>query len=186
MTLEPNETEISDAELVSRIATGSDREAEAELFRRMAPRVRLYGLRHLRDAHAAEDLAQQVMITVLLTLRDGRLREPEKLASFVMGTSRMSVLNLRRGAQRKQELLVTFSAEFPSSFEHSTLHLDEGRLTGCIQSLSERERTVVLMSFYEEQSGTEVAGLLGISEANVRVIRHRAIHQLRGCMGVAA
>jgi hypothetical protein len=36
--------ELSDAELVRQIGSGNDREAEAELFRRMAPRVRLYGL----------------------------------------------------------------------------------------------------------------------------------------------
>ena len=47
--------ELSDAELVLQIGSG-DREAEAELIRRMAPRVRLYGLRHLRDEEAADDL----------------------------------------------------------------------------------------------------------------------------------
>jgi len=52
--------------------------------------------------------------------------------------------------------------------------------------LKERERTVVVMTFYDEQAGAEVARFLGISEANVRVIRHRAIRELRACMGVAA
>jgi hypothetical protein len=37
------------------IGSGTDRQAEAELFRRMAPRIRLYCLRHMRDEHAAED-----------------------------------------------------------------------------------------------------------------------------------
>ncbi|HWB85237.1 MAG TPA: hypothetical protein VG675_13920 [Bryobacteraceae bacterium] len=35
----------------------------AELFRRMAPRFRLYELRHLRSEHAAEHLTQQVLVT---------------------------------------------------------------------------------------------------------------------------
>lgn len=48
--------ELNDAELVLQIASGNDREAEAELFRRTAPRIRLYGLRHLRDKHAGDDL----------------------------------------------------------------------------------------------------------------------------------
>jgi DNA-directed RNA polymerase specialized sigma subunit len=42
------------------------------------------------------------------------------------------------------------------------------------------------MTFYDEQTGADVARFLGISEANVRVIRHRAIHLLRDCMGGAA
>jgi hypothetical protein len=42
-------------------------------------------------------------------------------------------------------------------------------------------RAVVVMTFYDEQTGADVASFLGISEANVRVIRHRAIHQLSSC-----
>jgi RNA polymerase sigma-70 factor (ECF subfamily) len=92
--------ELTDANLAQRIGRSSDREAEAELFRRMAPRIRLYGLRHLRDQPAADYLTQQVLITTIEALRAGRLREVEKLASFVLGTCRMIVLDLRRGAQR--------------------------------------------------------------------------------------
>jgi RNA polymerase sigma-70 factor (ECF subfamily) len=54
-----------------------------------------------------------------------------------------------------------------------------------VEGLKERERTVVVMSFYDEETGADVAGFLGVSEGNVRVIRHRAIRQLRECMGVA-
>jgi RNA polymerase sigma-70 factor (ECF subfamily) len=54
-----------------------------------------------------------------------------------------------------------------------------------VQNLKERERAVVVMTFYNEETGADVARFLGVSEANVRVIRHRAIHQLRDCMGVA-
>src|SRR6186713_2305931 len=77
--------ELMDADLVRQFGSGRNREAEAELFRRMAPRIRLYGLRHLRDEHASEDLTRQVLITTLEALRAGRLREPGKLASFDLG-----------------------------------------------------------------------------------------------------
>jgi RNA polymerase sigma-70 factor, ECF subfamily len=180
------EVELEDAELALRIGSGNDREAEAELFRRMAPRIRLYGLRHLRDAHASDDLTQQVMITTLEALRAGRLREPEKLASFILGTCRMTVLDLRRGAQRKQRLLDRFGADLVAPVPSSLPHLDQERLTRCVENLKERERTVVVMTFFDEKAGADVASFLGVSEANVRVIRHRAIRELRECMGVAA
>jgi RNA polymerase sigma-70 factor (ECF subfamily) len=180
------DVEVEDAELVVRIGSGTDREAEAELFRRMAPRIRLYGLRHLRDAHAADDLTQQVIITTLEALREGRLRDPEKLTSFVLGASRMTVLNLRRGTQRKRRLLEQFGSDLLAPAAPSLPRLDQERLTRCVENLKERERAVVVMTFYGEQTGADVAGFLGVSEANVRVIRHRAIHQLRECMGIAA
>ena len=178
--------EVNDAELVRQIGSGSDREAEAELFRRMDPRVRLYGLRHLRDEHLADDLTQQVLITTLEALRSGRLREPEKLASFVLGTCRMTVLDLRRSVQRKARLLEQFGTDLLAPVEWSLPCVDHEQLTRCIQNLKERERSVIVMTFYDEQTSADVARFLGVSEANVRVIRHRAIHQLRDCMGVAA
>jgi RNA polymerase sigma-70 factor (ECF subfamily) len=178
--------ELDDAELVRQIALGNSLEAEAELFRRMAPRIRLYGLRHLRDEHASDDLTQQVLITTLEALRAGRLREAGKLPSFVLGTCRMTVLDQRRNAQRKERLLEQFGADLLAPVEPAMPFLDHEQLTRCVQNLKERERTVVVMTFYDEQTGADVANFLGVSEANVRVIRHRAIHQLRDCMGAAA
>jgi RNA polymerase sigma-70 factor (ECF subfamily) len=177
---------LNDADLVRRIGSGHDREAEGELYRRMAPRVRLYGLRHLRDGHAADDLTQQVLITTLEALRAGRLREPEKLASFVLGTCRMTVLDLRRGVQRRERLLEQFGVDLLVPAQSSGSQLDHEQLARCMEALKERDRTVVVMTFYDERTGADVAGFLGLSEANVRVIRHRAIHQLRQCMGTAS
>ncbi len=177
---------LEDVDLVRQISSGSGPAAEAELCRRMAPRIRLYGLRHLRDEHASEDLAQQVLITTLEALRAGRLREPGKLASFVLGTCRMMVLDLRRGVQRQQRLLEQFGADLPAPAAPSMPPPDRQLLARCVQHLKERERTVIVMTFFDEQTGADVARFLGLSEANVRVIRHRAIHQLRECMGVPA
>jgi len=179
------EIELDNGGLVRQIQAG-DRGAEAELFRRMAPRIRLYGLRHLRDAYAADDLTQQVLITALEALRAGRLREPEKLPSFVLGISRVTVIELRRTSQRRERLLETFGPDLAPAAQLPVPRLDHDQLERCVQDLRERERTVVMMTFYDEQTGAEVADLLGISEANVRVIRHRAIHQLRACMGGTA
>ena len=177
--------DLSDAELVRQIADGHNREAETQLFHRMAPRIRLYGLRHLRNEQAADELTQQVLVTTLEALRAARLREPEKLASFVLGTCRMTVLDLRRGAKRKERLLEQFGAELaPVPWPMPVL--DREQLAQCVQNLKERERAVVIMTFYDEQTGADVANFLNVSEANVRVIRHRAIRQLRDCMGVGA
>src|SRR4029079_6115438 len=96
---------------------------------------------------------------------------------------RMTVLDLRRGSQRKERLLEQFGTDLHASPTPAFSSLDYDRLTRCLKDLKERERTVVVMTFYDEQTGADVANFLGISEANVRVIRHRAIHQLRSCLG---
>jgi RNA polymerase sigma-70 factor, ECF subfamily len=64
------EIDLTDSDLVHRIGLGQDPAAEAELFRRMAPRIRLYGLRHLSDRDATDDLVQQVLIITLEALQN--------------------------------------------------------------------------------------------------------------------
>jgi RNA polymerase sigma-70 factor (ECF subfamily) len=83
-------TDVPDREMARRIAgAGPDaRDAEAALCRRFAGRIRLYGLRHLRDEDAAADLVQLVLTKVLEALRSGRVETPDSLASFVLGTCR--------------------------------------------------------------------------------------------------
>ncbi len=176
---------MHDAALARAIAgrgTAADPQAEAELCRRFAPRVRLYGLRHLRDRHAAEDLVQQVLMTTLERLRAGSLREPERLASFIFGMCRMTVLELRRGAARRERLLETWGNLEEAVEAPEPRALDERKLAGCLEGLAERERSVLLASFFADQSADAAAGQLGLKAGNVRVIRHRALAKLRECM----
>jgi RNA polymerase sigma-70 factor, ECF subfamily len=174
-----------DADLVRRIAAspaGRAQAAEAELYRRLAPRVRLYGLRHLRDEQAAADLTQQVLLITLEGLRAGRLREPSKLASFVLGTCRLVVLDLRRGAHRRDQLLEEFARGMPTVQHPPPDRFENESLAECLGNLPERERSVVVMTFYDEQTSEELTSFLGVSAANVRVIRHRALKRLRECL----
>ena len=174
--------DLDDGAVARRVAGGGDARAEAELYRRLARRVRLYGLRHLRDAQAAADLVQQVLLTTLERLRAGEVREPDKIASFVLGMCRMTVLEIRRGSRRREELLAVYG-DLEETYEApEPLALDRDRLAGCLEALAERERSVVLLTFFADKPGDEVAAELGLSAGNVRVIRHRALGRLRECM----
>jgi RNA polymerase sigma-70 factor (ECF subfamily) len=158
------ETE-DDAALVRRIAqagTARDPGAEAELCRRLAPRVRLYGLKHLRDQHAAADLMQQVMMTTIQKLRAGELRDGEKLAPFVFGICRMTVLELRRGGLRRERLLEQYGEDLAPAAAPGPL-FDLERVAGCLETLPQRERSVLLMTFYEDRPADEVGTELGLS-----------------------
>ena len=179
-------TDESDAELAGRVQAG-DRVAEAELYRRLARRVRLYGLRHLRDPAAADDLVQDVILLTFDSLRAGKVRERERLASFVLGTCRRVVIDIRRGAARRERLLEQFGpALAPAAAASDAKPLDLDHLSRCLERLPERERAVVVLSFYSERGSDEIAAELGLSPGNVRVVRHRALTRLRDCMGAPA
>jgi RNA polymerase sigma-70 factor, ECF subfamily len=175
---------VSDETLARRIADGppgSTDAEEAELYRRFAPRVRLYGRRHLHNDSAADDLAQDVLLLTIERLRAGEVRRPEEIGSFILGTSRMMAFGERRVARRREALAARFiqtSAVAPSS----TAALDGPRVATCLRALGERDRLVLLLTFYAEREAPRIAADLGVSAGVVRTIRHRAMARLRDCV----
>lgn len=178
-----------DAALARRIiarAPNRDTAAEAELCRRLGPRLRLYGLKHLRNEAAAADLVQDVLILLLDKLRAGEVREPAQVVSFTLGTARQTVIDWRRSGARRVRILERFPIDLvPAETAEAPEPIDSERLKSCLAALPERERAVLVMTFYDDRPADAVAAELGLSAGNVRVIRHRGIERLRGCMTAA-
>lgn len=172
---------VTEAELVRRITRQDGaREAEAELCRRFAPRIRLYGLRHLRAPDAAADLVQAVLLAVLRAAREGRIAEPERVDRFVLGTCRNIALRLRQSAAR---LTPTEDAQLDVAVTLPDVErVDTGALTRCLSKLDPRARAVILLSFQAEAAADEIAQTLDLDAGHVRVVRHRALSSLRQCL----
>src|SRR5512132_2893054 len=85
--------------LVERVFAG-DRSAEDELVRWFHPRIFAALVCRTGDRESSRDIAHDVLIATLRTLREGALQEPEKLAHFVHGVAR----NLANGHIRTQSI----------------------------------------------------------------------------------
>jgi RNA polymerase sigma-70 factor (ECF subfamily) len=157
-------------------------EHEPAICKRYAGRIRAYGLRHLREGAAAEDLVQQVLLVVLTALREGRVEDPDRLDGYVLGICRNTVMGIRRSRARQQRianenaLLVGAGYEAPQPLDHR-------RLEECLGRLESRDRAVVLATFVDDCNADEIGESMGLSAGNVRVIRHRALARLQDCMG---
>jgi RNA polymerase sigma-70 factor (ECF subfamily) len=176
--------DMADGELIRRISGGAGEgrpAAEAELCRRFAPRIRLYGLKHLRDEDRARDLVQAVLLAVLTAAREGRIADPDRADRFMLGTCRNMALKLREAEARNvgDEAL----AHLPAPMEDGApITLDFTALIPCLGRLDQRARQVVSLSFLEQHPTEVVATRVGITAGNVRVVRHRAIASLRRCL----
>jgi RNA polymerase sigma-70 factor, ECF subfamily len=179
-------SEPTDAELAWQIAEAGEfaAAAEAALFRRYAPRIALYGRKHLTGNAEAEDLAQQVMLRVLEAIRQGRLEDPSQLASFVFGTCRHVSWDMRRSDQRQRKIAQEVALVASPVDAPQVSGLDVMRLFGCMGQLPEREASVLRMSFMEDRESDDIAARLGLSSGNVRVIRCRALAKVADCMGL--
>jgi RNA polymerase sigma-70 factor (ECF subfamily) len=160
---------------------GTAHQEEAELYRRFAPRVRLYGLRHLRDAAAAQDLVQEVFVVVIQRLRSGGVRNVEAIGSFILGTSRTIASDLRRTHHRREHLAETF-ADRTMCVAPTEPTVDQAQVTECLNSLPPRDRTLLILTFYAEKKASDIASTFQMAAGAVRVARHRALTRLRDCV----
>lgn len=174
---------IDDAELVRRVAADERRgDAERVFCERYAPRVRRYAERHARDRAAVDDLTQEALLGVIEAMRAGRIEDPERLGAFLLSTCRYLGWDANRSAARQNRLRETLAADAARVGELATAALDEVALGGCLAALSERERSVVLLTYGEDWPGPRIAEALGTSPGNVRVLRHRALERLWVCL----
>ncbi len=180
--------DLTDADLARRIAGARRVPAsaeEAELCRRYGRRLFFFGLRHLRADDRARDLAQQSLVVTLEKLRAGEVREPDRIGAFILGVARHLSRARHRDGVRHQPL----EAAPPASLEiHCTPPdpLARGHVARCLEALHDRQRTVIVLTYYAEQSTDVIATSLGLTANHVRVLRHRAIGRLRTCLGLEA
>lgn len=174
-----------DGDLAREVAAspaGQAAAAEGELYRRFARRIRLFGLRHLHDEMAADDLAQQVMLIAIERLRAGEIRNPDEIGSFILSTSRMVATGLRRTERRRQHLQQRVEVGEPMDRPVDARVFDTDRIRPCLAALRDRERMILLLTFYAERSAAEIAGTMRMTAGAVRVARHRAVAAMRDCL----
>jgi RNA polymerase sigma-70 factor (ECF subfamily) len=88
----------------------------------------------------------------------------------------------RRIERRRGALAARFidtAAHVAPSFSAA---LDAPRVAACLRALSDRDRLVVLLTFYADREAPRIAADLAVSPGAVRAIRHRAMSRLRDCV----
>src|SRR5919112_3013209 len=87
-------------DLAARIRAGSH-EAEEELFRRYRRGVSVIINQNVRNLTDVEELVQETFMISVKKIRQGEIREPEKLSGFVCGIAKTLALVRSRKSQRE-------------------------------------------------------------------------------------
>lgn len=166
-------------DLAQRVRVG-DSSAEEELSAHFHPRTLAMAVVRLRDPETAREIAQESLLAVLMALRQGKLREPEKLPGFVSGTVRNLINNHFRSLQQQPDP-VALDPDIPSSVNLATeAELQEQRriVREALGRIDSRDRVILLLTLVEGMNPREIAPRLGLSVENVRTRKMRAIRQV--------
>lgn len=131
------------------------------------------------DEHQAEELVQQTFMRMYLAW--SRAREGNSLAY-----ARRTLANLRTDTWRKRRrevLLAPESVPDPGVASDADRHAERDRLARALETLSRRQRRVVVLRHMEGLSEREVAEALGVSVGTVKSTASRGLALLRVALG---
>ena len=166
--------------LIGRIAAAADREAFAALFRHFAPRVKSYALRLGASGAAAEELAQETMLTVWR--KAGRFDPARASASTWIFTI---ARNLRIDALRRERPQPAPADEAdPSPLADLVLSgaQNEVRVRRALGTLPPEQLQVIELSFFSDAPHAAIAERLGLPLGTVKSRLRLAMNRLRGLL----
>ncbi|MFN8070240.1 MAG: sigma-70 family RNA polymerase sigma factor [Mycobacterium sp.] len=182
MTAVPESDILSDAELAVAAAAG-DRAAFAGIYDRYADRLHDFCIGMLRDRNAAADCVQDTFCTAATRLDS--LRDPDKLRPWLYAIARNEALRCIRARRREQpsdELPEATSSEPGPDALAARSELAE-LVAQAAGGLSDRDRTVLELTYRHGLDGPELAEALGVSAASARTLTHRLRETVERSLG---
>jgi RNA polymerase sigma-70 factor (ECF subfamily) len=176
------------ASLIEAVATRQDRAAFAFLFEHFAPLIKTFMRRSgVSDANA-DELAQETLLTVW---RKAALFDPStnRAAAWIFTIARnLRIDALRRGQRAGANEAADVDAEFqvdasPGPDLRAASAQAETRVRAMLAELSEEQRRVLELSFYEDKAHGEIARLLKIPLGTVKSRSRLAMNKLRNLLG---
>ncbi|MGV9881944.1 SigE family RNA polymerase sigma factor [Streptomyces sp. NPDC003006] len=126
------------------------------------------------DRHAAEDLLQNALVKAAGRWR--RIDEPEAYVRRVLYRQQVSRWRLK---WPRRELAVAEPPESAAAGDGTSAAELRIVLRGALAKLTTRQRTVLVLRYFEDLPEAEVAQLLGCSVGTVRSTTHRSLARLR-------
>lgn len=131
--------------------------------------------------HVIKDVQQETFLRVLVAVRTGDVRQPDRLGSYVNSVCNNILLEQYRTLVREQHVDVETVdvQDVDADLEAKIIADEESRsVQATINQLSERERAV-LRAILLERDKDEVCRELGVDRGYLRVLTHRAIGNFR-------
>lgn len=173
--------EETDEALLARVASG-DREAFARLFAAYAGKVKGYLLRLGAPAAAAEDLAQDAMVAIWRRAASFDVTKA-KASTWIFVIARNAWIDkLRREKTElayRSVLIVEDESSEESPDDAAMRGQTEEQISAAMASLSEEQKQVVRLSFFEDRPHSEIAERLSLPLGTVKSRLRLALTKLR-------
>lgn len=179
----PN-SDSSPEELISAVAERRDRKAFIGLFERFAPRIKAYLMRQGADPATAEDLAQDVMLTVWRRAEQFDRRKAS-VSTWIFTIARNRRIDVLRRTRRPEidpddPLLVREPETAPDSHVESLQ--SNARLHAAVAKLPTEQQKLLRLVYFEDKSHSVIAAELSLPLGTVKSRLRLAMAKLRAAL----
>ncbi len=165
------------ADVVRQVAA-SDPEGFEQLYRIFA--MQSVHLRRQFGFQDFEDRMHDVYLIVVESIQSGKVREPAALLSYIQGVARLVLCSHANTRSRRTRIFYSLchweSNRCGRQTPEDTLRLKERSeiMRGLLQSLSPKEREVLIRFYLHEQAKEEICRDLGLTDTQFRLTKSRA------------
>lgn len=172
-------------DLVEAVGRHRDRAAFAELFRRFAPRLKSYLLRHGAADGRAEEIVQEAMLTVWRRA-DSFDRRQAGVATWLFTIARNKRIDLVRRERRPEvepDDPALVGAPPPTPDDAVAARRAAERLRLAIEDLPDEQMAILRMAFFEDRTHSEIAAETALPLGTVKSRIRLAVARLRQIVG---
>jgi RNA polymerase sigma-70 factor, ECF subfamily len=170
----------SDLELLVLLKAG-DKAAFTEIYRRYAPKILYQISQMLREPEAAQDLTQELFITIWK--KAANIRQEANLAGYLYVAAQNSVLLYKRRGKFKSDYLISLATFHDQIAEELGSEPNVEKMYTLIhneiQKLPEKMKVIFELSRRSNLSYKDIAKQLGIAENTVKKQVSNALHIIR-------
>ena len=173
------------ADLLVLVAEKQDRTAFAELFSYYAPRVKSYLMRLGADGAAAEEITQDVMVTVWRKagLFDSRQASVSTWIFRIARNRRIDVFRRTRRPDLDPEETMILPAAIEAPGDRIEAMETEARVREAMRDLPEEQLLLLRLAFYEGLSHREIAEKLDVPLGTVKSRIRLAFAKMKSRLG---
>ena len=168
-------------DLIVKVAEDRSKAAFVELFDHFAPRLKGYLMKQGADDAIAEEIAQDVMVTLW---RKADLFDPQKSSAStwlyrIARNRRIDRLRRQKTAELDPEEPALQPSPLPDVADEMDARLREERVRLALEKLPDEQKEVVRLAFFIGQSHSEIADSTGLPLGTVKSRIRLAFGRLR-------
>lgn len=135
-----------------------------------------------RSSEIAQDICQETFIKAWKSLPSFKERGGS-LQAYIFKIARNLIIDAKR--KKKEERLPKYQEiETNDNLDEKiTREENASKVQKALDKLDDLEKQIIILHYFEDMTGREIAQIVGIKEGNLRVKTHRALKKLKEIIG---